>query len=151
MLCIDSCGAPTSTVRIPTPLAKMGPIVEPQGMSFRTTKSYKYRKLSLHFYHKKIVDTFRKLFTRIVYEEWQRPHVLVISNNIHYITCGIRGLIVQTLLSMMITYIDSNPITSVIFQLIILGLYFFYMIHVRIGVLLGCPNYVRYFRLLFFV
>ena len=39
MLCIDSYGAPTSIVRIPTPLARIGPIVKPQGMSLRTTKS----------------------------------------------------------------------------------------------------------------
>ncbi|GAY51038.1 hypothetical protein CUMW_131210 [Citrus unshiu] len=46
ILCIDNCGAPTSTVRMPTPLAKMGPIVEPQAMSLRTTKSCIHRSFS---------------------------------------------------------------------------------------------------------
>ena len=33
--CIDNCGTPTSTVSMPSRVAVIGPIVEPQGMSFR--------------------------------------------------------------------------------------------------------------------
>ena len=39
MLCIDSWGAPTSKVRHPMPLAKIGPIVEPHSMSLRILNS----------------------------------------------------------------------------------------------------------------
>jgi hypothetical protein len=39
MLCIDSCATPTSTVRQPSADARMGPMVLPQGMSFRTQNS----------------------------------------------------------------------------------------------------------------
>lgn len=38
-LCIDSWGIPQSTVRIPTPEASIGPIVEPHPISFLTTNS----------------------------------------------------------------------------------------------------------------
>lgn len=56
MLCIDNCGAPTSTVLIPTPLAKMGPMVEPQAMSLRTTKSciersFSFRIIYIYIYY----------------------------------------------------------------------------------------------------
>lgn len=37
-LCMESWGIPTSTVRIPNPAARMGPIVLPQPMSLRTAK-----------------------------------------------------------------------------------------------------------------
>jgi len=36
-LCMESCGAPMSTVFMPVRLAWMGPTVEPQGMSLRET------------------------------------------------------------------------------------------------------------------
>lgn len=40
-LCIESCGIPQSTVRIPTPVAIIGPIVDPHAISFLTTNSCK--------------------------------------------------------------------------------------------------------------
>lgn len=39
MLCMESWGAPTSRVRQPMPLAKIGPIVEPHSMSLRMQNS----------------------------------------------------------------------------------------------------------------
>ena len=36
---MESCGTPTSTVRMPRLVARIGPIVLPQPMSLRTTKS----------------------------------------------------------------------------------------------------------------
>ena len=41
MECILSEGMPRSTVLIPTLADTIGPIVEPQGVSFLTTNSYK--------------------------------------------------------------------------------------------------------------
>ena len=38
-LCIDSCGAPTSTVRIPVLVDRIGPMVLPHPRSERTTNS----------------------------------------------------------------------------------------------------------------
>lgn len=40
MLCMASCGAPMSTVRMPVSPAVIGPIVEPHGESLRTTNGY---------------------------------------------------------------------------------------------------------------
>ena len=37
--CIDSCGSPTSTARMPVFAEMIGPMVEPHGQSFRTTNS----------------------------------------------------------------------------------------------------------------
>ena len=39
MECIASCGAPTSTVRQPSPEAKIGPMVDPHAISERTQNS----------------------------------------------------------------------------------------------------------------
>lgn len=39
-LCIESCEIPQSTVRMPTPEARIGPMVDPHPISFLTTKSY---------------------------------------------------------------------------------------------------------------
>jgi len=39
-LCIESWAIPQSTVRMPTPEASIGPMVDPQPMSFLTTNSY---------------------------------------------------------------------------------------------------------------
>ena len=53
--CIDSCGAPTSTVRQPRLEARIGPMVEPHAMSLRTLNSWAGmpRRLptSLHMVH----------------------------------------------------------------------------------------------------
>ncbi len=40
MLCMESWGAPTSRVRQPMPLARMGPMVDPHSMSFRMLNSW---------------------------------------------------------------------------------------------------------------
>jgi len=37
--CIESCGSPTSTARIPVAAEMIGPMVDPQGQSLRTTNS----------------------------------------------------------------------------------------------------------------
>lgn len=39
-LCMESWGMPQSTVRMPTPEARIGPIVDPHPISFLTTNSY---------------------------------------------------------------------------------------------------------------
>ena len=38
--CIESCGTPTSTVSMPSRVAVIGPIVEPQGMLLRETNTW---------------------------------------------------------------------------------------------------------------
>lgn len=40
MECMASCGLPKSTTRSPSREAKMGPMVVPQGESFRTMRSW---------------------------------------------------------------------------------------------------------------
>lgn len=39
-LCMESWAIPQSTVRMPTPEASIGPIVDPHPISFLTTNSY---------------------------------------------------------------------------------------------------------------